>query len=159
MKPGLARSDKGGYDYRYDPSKGGWAPGPDGVTPEDGPLMNIALPYDVATKFENLVHSNKGQILNRVGGYTVDDYAKARESLGSGAGEYTTPNAPLWNIDYVAPDTPLPDNTYMPVRLKDSDLSSPGGLAASEIKNAPSFSSELKQAIPALFAGAGYEAL
>ena len=62
----------------------------------------------------------------------------------------------MWNIDYVAPDTPLPDNTYMPGRLKESNPYS-GGLAAKTVPNNPSISSELKQILPAFFAGAGYE--
>lgn len=117
MKLGLARSDKG-FLGRYTPtedSKGkkyGWTPGPKGVTPQDGALMDIQLPYNVATQFEHGVHSNRGQLANRAigqGPVSKQDIA----NFGSGKTEYTTQNAPMWNQSAntnprLAPNTPLP---------------------------------------------------
>ena len=137
MKLGLANPEAG-FTGRYDPNspeakavtasaraKGyknrdgspytyGWAPGPKGVTTKDGALLDIELPKDVATKLEYLVHSNKGQILNRAIGIDgVTD--KDRADYGSGKTEYTKPTAPLWDnrVGYdknaqLLPDTPMP---------------------------------------------------
>jgi len=118
-KLGLARSDNsdpflnrymdkrayGSYDGR---------PGVRGVTPQDGALLDIELPYDTATQLEYNVHSNKGQINNRVAGVTIPEIDKNRADFGPGISEYTTPNAPMWNIDYKIKKDLLPNNAYMP---------------------------------------------
>ena len=68
-----------------------------GVTPEDDALMDITLPKGTAIQFEYDVHRNLGQIRNRVigeGPITQEDVL----NYGSGKTEYTTPNAPIWNI-------------------------------------------------------------
>ena len=115
MKLGLASL---GFDKRYTPdgSGYGWAPGAEGVTTEDGALMNVKLPKTKAQELEFMVHSNKGQIENRVGGNTLTDYKKQKlgSKLGGGASEYTTPEAPLWNIDYKSKDEPLGSDVMMP---------------------------------------------
>ena len=117
MKLGLARADKG-FMGRYTPGSDGygWAPGPKGVTPEDGPLLDMEMPYYDATALEYKVHTNAGQIANRAigdGPVTKQDIA----DYGSGKTEYTTPDAPMWNINSepgkelikaLRPDTPMP---------------------------------------------------
>jgi len=125
MKLGLARSDQEGYKGRYDKNiHPSWGladnqelAGSRGVTPEDGALLNVTLPYGAATKFEQLVHTNKGQIENRAAGQTWDEIDAVRPQYGSGVSEYTTPNAPIWNIDSQQSTEPLPADTYMPGRL------------------------------------------
>ena len=122
MKLGLARPDKG-FIGRYTPDgKGyGWAPGAKGVTPQDGALLDVALPYSVAKDFEYLVHNNEGQIRNRpYGTVATPKGGKIERAYGSGKTEYTTQNAPLWNQDYdpkadknvITENTPLPKNPY-----------------------------------------------
>ena len=121
-KLGLAAMEKG-FDGRYTPDwkqyvpflRGyGWSPGEKGVTPEDGALMDTTVDYDLATALEKVVHSNMGQIRNRaIGEGPVSEMDKVQ--YGSGKTEYTTQNAPMWNIDYIdsgeqlAEGTPLPD--------------------------------------------------
>ncbi len=100
FKVGLARTDQGGYDGRYDPNlHPDRNMGSRGLTTEDKPFLDIVLPNDVATRFENLVHTNEGQIKNRVIG-TEPITQQHRDDFGSGCTEYTTSNAPLWNITY-----------------------------------------------------------
>jgi len=113
-KLGLARSDKG-FMGRYTPDASGygWTPGPMGVTPENGPLLDVTLPKNLATKLEYDVHSNVGQVRNRAigqGPVSAQDTAL----FGSGKTEYTTPNAPMWNQNYRDPGTPLLSGTPMP---------------------------------------------
>jgi len=118
-KLGLARSDKG-FMGRYTPGEDyGWAPGPKGVTPENGALMDIELPHDVATQFEYDVHTNVGQIRSRAAGPSIAEITAARPEFGSGVSEYTKPTAPMWNIGYVAPEGQLPEDTYMPKKLRE----------------------------------------
>lgn len=119
-KLGLARSDKG-FLGRYtdmdgNPNTGyGWAPGPKGVTPKDGALLDVTMPYKTATELEALVHNNVEQIRNRPYG-TGEITPAITKAYGSGKTEYTTPNAPLWNQDYnpnsvknkITSATPLP---------------------------------------------------
>lgn len=90
IKTGLANTRKGGFDARYDPAKGGWAPGEKGVTPEDGALMDMVLPKELAQQTEYNIHTNAGQIASRVGN---------RDEFGSGYTEYTSPDSPLMNIN------------------------------------------------------------
>jgi len=92
-------------------------PGPKGVTPEDGFLLDVELPYDTATNLEQTEHTNKGQILNRAGGITTDEIEANRDQFGPGISEYTTPDAPLWSGKET--DGTLPDDTYMPKKLKE----------------------------------------
>ena len=121
MKLGLAAEEKG-FLGRYTPDwkqyvpfmKGyGWAPGEKGVTPEDGSLMDITLDYDLATNLEKVVHSNVGQIKNRAIGQGPITQ-EAIDQFGSGKTEYTTPNAPMWNIDYKDDGTALKEGTPLP---------------------------------------------
>ena len=123
MKLGLARTDKGGFTGRYDPSLGGWSPGPQGVTTDDGALMNITMPHNKATMLEYNVHSNIGQMRNRAigqGPVSKQDIA----NFGSGKTEYTTQNAPMWNQNYRDPGTALAAGTPMP---KSATLQVPKG--------------------------------
>lgn len=125
-KLGLANTAQGGFAARYAP-KGtvladgsikdyDGAPGEAGVTVGDGALLDISLPSDMATKFEYDVHRTTGQIKNRsigLGSVSSED----AELYGSGKTEYTTDQAPMWNIDYkdpVAGET-LPYGTPTPV--------------------------------------------
>ena len=111
MKLGLAGI---GFKERYTPGLAaeeglttnndyGWAPGKQGVDPTKEPYLDVALPYDEAARLEFLTHSNKGHIANRAGGASVSDFIrnKAEDVYGAGASEYTTQNAPMWNIDSV----------------------------------------------------------
>lgn len=108
--------EKGQIVYNPDGSrKVGYdgTPGPRGVTPRDGALMDITLPYNVAAQLEYDIHSNAGQLASRAmgqGGKT----AETERMFGAGQTEYTTPDAPLWNVNYdmknakIAADTVLP---------------------------------------------------
>jgi len=120
-KLGLALEDKG-FTGRYTPDwkqyvpgmRGyGWEPGPKGVTPEDGALMDVTTNYDAATDFEKVVHSNVGQIKNRSIGQgpidALDDYY-----YGSGKTEYTKDTAPMWNIGYKDDGKALEAGTPLP---------------------------------------------
>lgn len=109
-KLGLAEPT-GGFERRYNPLLGGWAPGPEGVTPENGALMDITVPYDKATVFEHDVHSNTGQIVNRAAGLAPTTEEKAK--YGSGYTEYSTKEAPMWNMDAQIPEQ-LGTKTYVP---------------------------------------------
>lgn len=128
-KFGLARSDtKDGitpFEARYrnnellgNPYQGDTTklydgtPGVLGVTPEDGALLDVTLPYNVATNLENDVHSNRGQLLNRaIGQGAISEEDKL--NYGSGKTEYVTPNAPLFNIDSQN-DGVVSDDTFVP---------------------------------------------
>jgi len=151
LKLGLARTDQGGFDGRYDPAlhpdwqraSNGLLAGPKGVTPNDGALMDIMLPSQEATDFERTVHSNVGQIKNRAAGVTNSEIAAARPSYGSGVSEYTTQNAPLWNQDYKDDGKLLPADTYLPSSLD-------AGVDSSSLfdgKNSTSYANNLVKAL------------
>jgi len=107
--PGLAAKEGLTTNKNY-----GWAPGEKGVDPTKEPYLDIALPYDEASRLEFLTHSNKGQIANRAGGASVADYIKNVKPnvYGKGASEYTTQNAPMWNIN--SSNTDLPEQVVTP---------------------------------------------
>lgn len=91
-------------------------PGPKGVTPEDGALLDVTLPFDVATNLEYQTHSNNGQLANRAIGQGKFNKEQGAE-FGTGKTEYTTPNAPLWNNqatqgNELLPDTLLPKKPF-----------------------------------------------
>ena len=153
-KLGLAASGKG-YEDRYTPDwkqyvpfmRGyGWKPGDKGVDPTKHDL-DIELPYEMATAFEKYVHSNAGQLAERTVGQgpISDENALA---YGSGKSEYTTSEAPMWNMDYdvskavVQADTPLPGHTTEKKRtsylgnLVDAAQASGGRLAVSTVDTA-----------------------
>jgi hypothetical protein len=114
MKLGLANY-KAGYNGRYNPNDPnslaitanyakyglknrdgtpkvyGWSTGENGVTYDNGALMEITSPYNQITQFEAGTHQSQGQLKNR------SKYG----DLGPGKNEYTTQNAPMWNSDYV----------------------------------------------------------
>jgi hypothetical protein len=123
MKLGLARTDQGGYTGRYDTllhpewetASNNQLAGPKGVTPKDGALMNITLPYNYATQFEYGVHSDVDQIRNRAMGVGPKSGTSQAE-YGSGQTEYTTQDAPMWNADYIrgATGSDVGVNTPMP---------------------------------------------
>jgi len=104
------------FERRYNPLLGGWAPGPEGVTPENGALMDITVPYDKATVFEHDVHSNTGQIVNRAAGLTPTTEEKTK--YGSGYTEYSTKEAPMWNMDAQIPEQ-VSNDTYVPEIKRD----------------------------------------
>lgn len=120
-KLGLARTDQGGFTGRYDPNvhptwdkpPDGELAGPRGVTREDGPLLNITLPRDYATAFEYGVHSDVDQMKNRAMG-TGPKTSESQAEFGAGQTEYTTPNAPMWNADYVRSGGTVDRNTPLP---------------------------------------------
>lgn len=92
-------------------------PGVRGVTTSDGALMDITLPAEKATAFEYAVHSNIGQIRNRAIGLGAVSSQDTRD-FGAGKTEYTTPDAPMWNIDYIDSGEALPEGTLLPVDYK-----------------------------------------
>lgn len=112
------------YDYKedgqvvYNPDnsrKVGYngTPGPMGVTPENGALMDITLPYNVATQLEYDIHSNAGQLASRAmgqGGKTEE----TNKLFGAGQTEYTTPDAPLWNVNYDMKNAKIASDTVLP---------------------------------------------
>ncbi len=121
--PGLAAKEGLTTNKNY-----GWAPGKKGVDPTKEPYLDIALPYDEASRLEFLTHSNKGQIANRAGGASVADYVRNVKPnvYGKGASEYTTQNAPMWNID--SSNTNLPEQVVTPQApkfLNDTDAPRP----------------------------------
>lgn len=106
--------DKTGQNPYLGNSKGyDGTPGPMGVTPEDGFLMDVEMPSGTAEDLEYDVHRNAGMLANRAAGQGRMDETD-QLLFGSGKSEYTTQNAPLWNIDYdvskvqVQADTELP---------------------------------------------------
>lgn len=88
-------------------------PGPKGVTPGNGQAIEVELPEGIANRIEYLVHSNKGQIANRAMGQGPKT-PETEALFGSGQTEYTTPNAPLWNIDYDVSKAQVDSNTVLP---------------------------------------------
>ena len=131
MKLGLAGI---GFKERYTPglaaeegmtsNKGyGWAPGKQGVDPTKDPYLDVALPYNEAARIEFLTHSNKGQIANRAGGASVSDFIrnKAKDVYGAGASEYTTQNAPMWNINSTSGALPADTVTPHAPKLQSSE--------------------------------------
>ena len=92
-------------------------PGVRGVTTSDGALMDITLPAEKATAFEYDVHSNTGQIRNRAIGLGAVSSQDTRD-FGAGKTEYTTPDAPMWNINYTDSGEALPEGTPLPVDYK-----------------------------------------
>lgn len=133
-KLGLARPDtKPGitpYDARYmdkrnfNPYTGklkpyDGRPGPRGVTPKDGALLDVALPRSVAEQFEYFTHSNVEQIRNRAMG-TGPKSDASQAAFGSGQTEYTTPNAPMWNQNYdpKSVDTQITKDTALPQEIE-----------------------------------------
>lgn len=116
MKFGLRRGDKT-YEDRYTSSlfsSYGWDSGPEGVKPEEKAAhMDQNLPAVLATALEKYIHSNAGQIAERTVGQgpATDEW---RYKLGSGKYEYTSRNAPLWNVDYDVSGVKLQDDTPLP---------------------------------------------
>ena len=125
MKLGLRAQGKTFAD-RYTPDwkqyvpfmKGyGWKPGDEGVNPNKDPYLDIDLPENLAVAYEKYVHSNAGQLAERTAGQgpITEDWANR---LGAGKTEYTTQNAPMWNVNYdvsgvqLQSDTPLPGSTH-----------------------------------------------
>lgn len=118
MTPFSARyADKSGlFGMEYNsPYKGGGGaydgtPGLDGVDPTKSPFLDVELPYDVATTYEQQVHMSSGQIKNRAmgqGPLTGD----ALVNYGSGKTEYSTKDAPLWNLGYIEDGKAIADGT------------------------------------------------
>lgn len=125
MKLGLRAQGKTFAD-RYTPDwkqyvpfmKGyGWKPGDEGVNPNKDPYLDIDLPENLAVAYEKYVHSNAGQLAERTAGQGLitEDWSNR---LGAGKTEYTTRNAPMWNVNYdtsavnLQSDTPLPGSTH-----------------------------------------------
>lgn len=111
--PGLAAEEGLTKNTEY-----GWSPGEQGVDPTSEPYLNIALPAGEAKRLENIIHTNRGQIANRAGGYTREDFLRMRQpdQYGSGATEYFTEDAPLWNID--STNTAITGEAVLPKRLE-----------------------------------------
>lgn len=98
-KAGLASTYNGGFQGRYTPNEEtgyGWAPGPKGVTVDNGPDNEYVLPSNDVTAYEALINTNAGQIADRAAGIgQIDEYTK--NQFGPGYSEYTTTNAPLYS--------------------------------------------------------------
>lgn len=134
MAPGRAedsnklglRAEGKSFQERYEPDwkqyvpflQGyGWKPGQEGVDPEKDPYLDIEVPEMLGREFEKYVHSNAGQLAERTAGQ--GPISKEWENrLGAGKSEYTSGNAPLYNIDYdvgsvkIEAGTPLPGETH-----------------------------------------------
>jgi len=152
MKAGIARSDVNPnfinpttgvpitpFEARYmdkkdkpSPYLGGGSkydgtPGSLGVTPGDGALLDITLPYNTASTLEQIRLQNKGELENRSSGITKQDYYAAKKLRGPGASEYSPSitneelgiqASPMWNVGYKGKDEELPKDTYMPMEGK-----------------------------------------
>ena len=92
-------------------------PGPKGVTPANGSLMDIELPYNLATQLEYDIHTNAGQLASRAMGQGPKSSATERD-FGAGQTEYTTPNAPLWNSNYDMSKAKIDPTTVLPHEVK-----------------------------------------
>ena len=93
-------------------------PGPMGVTPEDGFLLDAELPTRVANEMEYTTHSNAGQLANRAMGQGPKT-AETERLFGAGQTEYTTPNAPMWNINYDTAKAEVAQGTVLPSQVLD----------------------------------------
>jgi hypothetical protein len=84
-------------------------PGPYGVDVDKGALMNVLMRKGAAEDLEKYVHTHAGQIEERAAGsgplLTKDAYNKYDKMFKAGTSEYTTEDAPLWNIDYNMAET------------------------------------------------------
>lgn len=119
------------YSYEYKQqgtNKLGYdgTPGPMGVTPQDGALMDIELPKGLAEYIEYNTHTNAGQLASRAAGQgkvTQD----GKNQFGAGYTEYTNPNAPLWNSNYDMSKAEIDPNTILPkeVRLVGGNVGTP----------------------------------
>lgn len=137
MKFGLARSglsqdamDKGITPFKarymdktnYNPYIGkasGYdgTPGAKGVTPANGSLMDIELPYNLATQLEYDIHTNAGQLASRAAGQGKVEQ-NIKDQFGAGYTEYTTPDAPLWNSNYDISKAKIDPETVLPREVK-----------------------------------------
>ena len=90
-------------------------PGASGVTTDVNNVVQVELPEAIANRTEYLVHSNKGQIANRAMGQGPKT-EETQRLFGSGQTEYTTPNAPLWNIGYDVSKAEVDPTTVIPQR-------------------------------------------
>lgn len=120
-------------------------PGPKGVTPEDGALLDVTLPYNVATGLEYDVHSNRGQLANRAIGQGRFSKEEGAE-FGSGKTEYSTTDAPLFNVDS-SKDPRLLDDTLLPEtpRFRDSN----NAIFDQAVSETPSYAENLVDAAQA----------
>lgn len=128
MKLGL-RADGKTYADRYIPDwkqyvpffKGyGWETGPEGVKPEEKPAhLDIDLPKQLAEAFEKYTHLNAGQLAERTIGQGPISAEWSRR-LGQGKTEYTSGNAPLYNINYDVSNVKLESDTPLPGKMHSS---------------------------------------
>ena len=92
-------------------------PGAKGVTPANGSLMDIELPYNLATQLEYDIHTNAGQLASRAMGQGPKNDVTQKE-FGAGQTEYTTPDAPLWNNKYDINSAKIDPETVLPKEVK-----------------------------------------
>lgn len=88
-------------------------PGPRGVTNKNGALMDITLPHNIATELEYDIHTNAGQLASRAMGQGPKTESTTAQ-FGAGQTEYTTPDAPLWNVNYDMKNAKIAPNTILP---------------------------------------------
>ena len=92
-------------------------PGAKGVTPANGSLMDIELPYNLATQLEYDIHTNAGQLASRAAGQGKVEQ-NIKDQFGAGYTEYTTPDAPLWNNKYDINSAKIDPETVLPREVK-----------------------------------------
>ena len=113
-------------------------PGPRGVTNKNGALMDVMLPYNVATELEYDIHTNAGQIASRAMGQGPKTPITEAQ-FGAGQTEYTTPDAPLWNQNYDMSKAKIADNTILPHEVT---LTNSGRYTADELNKLLGVSSD-----------------
>jgi hypothetical protein len=107
----------GKHPYKNGGNEYNGTPGPRGVTPEDGALMDISLPKALADKLEYDIHTNAGQLASRAMGQGPKTDTTTAQ-FGAGQSEYTTPEAPLWNVNYDMSKAKIAGNTVLPKEVK-----------------------------------------
>lgn len=107
----------GNHPYKNGGNEYNGTPGPRGVTPEDGALMDISLPKALADKLEYDIHTNAGQLASRAMGQGPKTDTTTAQ-FGAGQSEYTTPEAPLWNVNYDMSKAKIAGNTVLPKEVK-----------------------------------------
>ena len=123
---------RGSFHDRYDPEQHPtWTFGTTHGVDKDRPLAEILMRRSDVDKVENLIHTNRGQLLERAAGQEITPEEKA--AYGGGVTEYTTDDAPFWNVDYKDPGTAIKPTTYVPELDPDSTKSKSEGQFSSYI--------------------------
>ena len=99
----------------------GWKPGEEGVDPNKEPYLDIEVPEMLGREFEKYVHSNAGQLAERTAGQGPISAEWSRR-LGTGKTEYTSGNAPLYNINYDVSNVKLESDTPLLEKMPSSKV-------------------------------------